>query len=339
MTGLSSRWTRGWMVGAALVLVLAGAIPASGAARYVLGMPVSPPNVVHIPPYVARDKGFFSDEGLDVEIVEFAEGLQVLRAVVAGRLTAGWTAGQAAIIAASRGDVKIFYAFAPRLDSAFVARTDIKRPEDLRGRKIGVQEVGGFAETLSRAVLASVHLTPDDVKYVPISSAGEVAMFAQGQIDTAVLHIDQVYAAQERTRDMAVLVRLWELLPNWFYGGVVAPTASMESQRDLHTRFVRAMIRAVRWMYQPQNRQELVDIAARYTGVSRPIVERTVEQLLQSQLWAPNSGLSRTILDWSADEAVRAGRLNRSQLVPYDRMVDLGPSQAALQSLGFWAGL
>ena len=329
-----------WVLGLALcVLAAAAALPAQAGQRYQLGMPVSPPNVIHIPPYVARDKGFFAQEGLDVEIVEFAEGLQVLRGVLAGRLTSGWTSGQAAILAASRGEAKIFYAFAPRLPSAFVTRTDITRPEQLRGRKIGVQEIGGFAETLSRAVLSLAGLTPNDVQYVTISSAGEVAMFAMGQIDTAVLHRDQVYAAMERSRDMHVLLNFREVLPNWFYGGVVTTTAGMENQRDAHNRFVRAMIRAVRWMYQPSNRGELVDVTARYTGVSRSIAERTVQAYLEGELWAPNSGLSPAILEWSADEAVRAGRLRPEQRVPFERMVDLGPTQQALQSLGWWAGL
>ena len=328
-----------WMALAVAWLAVTLAVPAEAGQRYQFGMPVSPPNVIHIPPYVARDKGFFAQEGVDVEIVEFAEGLQVLRGVLAGRLTSGWTSGQGAILAASRGEVKIFYAFAPRLPSAFVTRTDITRPEQLRGRKVGIQEVGGFAETLSRAVLGLAGLTPNDVQYVTISAAGEVAMFALGQIDTAVLHLDQVYAATERSRDMHVLLTFREVMPNWFYGGVVASTSVMEGQRDAHNRFVRAMIRAVRWMYQPANRTELVDITARATGLPRPIAERTVDDYLTNQLWAPNSGLSAAILEWSADEAVRAGRLQPNQRVPFERMVDLGPTRQALEQLGWWAGL
>ncbi|HET8562588.1 MAG TPA: ABC transporter substrate-binding protein, partial [Candidatus Binatia bacterium] len=43
--------------------------------KVVFGVPVTPPNVVHIPPYIAKDMGFFGEQGIEVEIVTFEGGV------------------------------------------------------------------------------------------------------------------------------------------------------------------------------------------------------------------------------------------------------------------------
>ena len=55
--------------------------------KVVFGVPVTPPNVVHIPPYVAKDMGFFAEYGIDVELVTFEGGTQTVRGSVAGGST------------------------------------------------------------------------------------------------------------------------------------------------------------------------------------------------------------------------------------------------------------
>ncbi len=54
--------------------------------KVVFGVPVTPPNVVHIPPYVAKELGFFAENNIDVEFVTFEGGTQTLRGSVAGGL-------------------------------------------------------------------------------------------------------------------------------------------------------------------------------------------------------------------------------------------------------------
>jgi len=42
--------------------------------KVVFGVPVTPPNVVHIPPYIAKEMGFFGEQNIDVEFVTFEGG-------------------------------------------------------------------------------------------------------------------------------------------------------------------------------------------------------------------------------------------------------------------------
>jgi ABC-type nitrate/sulfonate/bicarbonate transport system substrate-binding protein len=66
------------------------------------GAPTTPPNLVHITPWVAKEQGFFVEEGLDVEITTFEGGVYVIRNVVSDSLTYSASAGAAAIISAAK---------------------------------------------------------------------------------------------------------------------------------------------------------------------------------------------------------------------------------------------
>ena len=115
--------------------------------KLTFGAPTTPPNLVHITPWVAKEQGFFVEEGLDVEIVTFEGGVYVIRNVVNGSLDAGAGAGAAAIVSAARkAGIKAIYAPAPKFSSTLTVRSNIKTLQDLKGKKFGVQAVGGFAD-------------------------------------------------------------------------------------------------------------------------------------------------------------------------------------------------
>ena len=67
--------------------------------KIVFGVPVTPPNVVHLPPYIAKEMGFFGEQNIDVELVTFEGGTQTLRGSVAGGLDITGTSSDPAIIA------------------------------------------------------------------------------------------------------------------------------------------------------------------------------------------------------------------------------------------------
>jgi ABC-type nitrate/sulfonate/bicarbonate transport system substrate-binding protein len=58
---------------------------------------------VHLPPYIAKEMGFFNDLNIEVELVTFEGGTQTLRGSVAGGLDITGTSSDPAIIAAARG--------------------------------------------------------------------------------------------------------------------------------------------------------------------------------------------------------------------------------------------
>jgi len=84
------------------VLAAPNLLAAPAAKKLTLAMAVTPPNLVHIPPYLAKDLGYFKEEGLDVEIVSFEGGIGSLRAMMAGSADLALTSGDPPILAPPR---------------------------------------------------------------------------------------------------------------------------------------------------------------------------------------------------------------------------------------------
>src|SRR5678815_5463218 len=86
----------------AMIWLWSAPLQAQTKRKVVFGVPVTPPNVVHIPPYVAKELGFFAENNIDVEFVTFEGGTQTLRGSVAGGLDITGTSSDPALIAAAR---------------------------------------------------------------------------------------------------------------------------------------------------------------------------------------------------------------------------------------------
>src|SRR5207244_10320393 len=95
---------------------------------------------------------------LDAYDVFIRTGPILISALTAGRINVWYAAGEALVLAAaaSGADVKLIAAFTSRFNHDVVARPGITRPQDLRGKRFGVQSIGGGM--WMRAMLALEHM-------------------------------------------------------------------------------------------------------------------------------------------------------------------------------------
>src|SRR5207249_2345221 len=132
-----------------------------------------------------------------------------------------------------------------------------KTMADLKGKTIGVQEPGGFADVMSRIVLKKAGIDVKDVTFKQTTTAGRVQALTTGDTDTAVLHIDQVKNAAKQNPQVHVLVNMWEILSDYQYAVYVVPTQTLKEDPSTTECLVRALMRANRAMYDPANRQKI----------------------------------------------------------------------------------
>jgi NitT/TauT family transport system substrate-binding protein len=321
------------LVALALGAAALGAQPApvAGQVKLKFGMPTTPPNLVHITPWVAKEQGFFAEEGLDVELVTFEGGIYVIRNVVSGAIDAGSGVGASvAVSVARKAGVQAIFGMAPRFASTMTVRADIKTPRDLKGRKVGVQEVGGFADVLSRMVLRQAGLKPEEVTFVPIASA-DVPPLLAGAIDTAILHIDQMITARRKDPSLHPLVRFWELEPNQLFLTVVAQQKRIQAEPARFQALVRALARANRFMYA--NRAKTVDVAVQHAKLPRDIAEEAYDELVRGKVWSQNDGLPREKVEYTINRMVQVGNLKPEERPAYEDYVALPVLQEAFKTL------
>lgn len=289
-----------------------------------VSMPVIPPNFVHVMPWVAQDQGFYDDYGVEVELVSLDTGVTALRGAEAGSADIAAVPTPTLINAvAEGGSAKAFYTYSHKLDVQMVVTPEIEQCEDLEGEVVGVDEVGGFAEVLTKLYYTSCGLTQDDVKYGNFPGAEGQAM-AQGQSVSGVLHIDEAQGVMQQfpDADLEAAVNLWEVVPDWHYAGYAAPEEILEEKRDAIVAFTAANIAANRFMQDSANKEAVLDTAEEVTGLDREILSETYDTFLADDLFPDDHGYPEEMVEFTADQQVELGNIAEGDKPAYEDLVD-----------------
>ena len=303
--------------------------------KLTLAMAVTPPNLVHIPPYLAKDLGYFKEEGLDVEIVSFEGGVGSMRMVMAGSIDLALTSGDPPVLARVQGaTTKMVYSTSPRLEAVMTVQGSIKDIKDLKGKKIGIQEPNGFADLFSRRLLARAGIKPEEVQFISTSTAGRVPALVTGQVDTGVLHVEQAIRAIKRNPNLRNVANFWDMFSDAFYNVIVAQEKTIKEKGDVVEAFIRATIKANRYIYR--NKKGTLDAAAEITGYTLEELEPAYDQLIKGRVWSVNDGLPRKSVDFNIENLVRIGRIPADKKPTYEQVVDPTIANKVLEKLGRW---
>ncbi len=296
-----------------------------------IAVPVTPPNVVHLPPYVAQELGYFKDENLTVELVRFEGGVGALRAMVSGGVDLAGTSSEPLVTAVAQGvEVRALGTYSPSISQVFAVGAGIKTAADLKGKKIGIQEPGGFADALSRAYLKKNNIAASDVQFVTTTTAARVQQLVAGAVDTGILHVDQILNVQKTAPQVTVLANMWEVLPDYQYAVYAAPAAQANS--DKYECIMRALTRANRAMYDPAQRQKILDMAVRETKADPAIVKQAFETLEKAKAWPQNDGLPKKNIEGTVQSLLDNKQITKA--LKYEDIVDLRAVNKVITQLG-----
>lgn len=303
------------------------------AKKVTIAVPVTPPNVVHLTPYVADSFGYFKDENLTVELIRFDGGVGSLRASASGAIDLAGTSSEPVVDAIANGaDVKIVYSYAPNVDVTFAVGPSIKTMADLKGKKMGVQEAGGFADVMTRIVLKKAGIDPKDVTFVTTTTAGRVQALATGVTDTAVLHIDQVRTVAKANPQIHVLANMWDVLTDYQYAVYIVPTQTLKDDPSTAECLIRALMRANRAMYDPANRQKIIDLGVAQTKEDADVVAATFDDLVKAKAWPQNEGVPANNINGTIKSETDFGKIKAG--LSFDTITDLTVVKKVIAQLG-----
>lgn len=318
------------------VMTLAAPIAAQAQTKVVIGIPTSPPNIVHMPVIVAKELGLYKKAGLDVEIVSLGDGVKVYRALLAGNIDMGLTPGAPTIIGRSNGAaVKAVSANLPKLEASLIVRDNVKTMADLKGKRIGIQEPGGFADLLSRAVLRAAKIDPKEVNFVSIASEDVPALVAN-QVDTAILHVEQEMLAKSKVPNLHAVARMWELQPKTLYTFLSATEKILKEKPAVVQTVVTANIEATRIIYT--EKAKVMPIFVKHTGYPEKILSDTYDFMVKECIWDANSGLGPERVNFTADLMAKVGNIKEGKTPKYEDIVDTSFAKKAIEQVGEWKG-
>ena len=333
IAGACSSSGTGGSTGAPAVSASAAAKATCTAKKVTIAVPVTPPNVVHLTPYVADAFGYFKDENLTVELVRFDGGVGSLRASASGAIDLAGTSSEPVIDGIANGaDVKIVYSYAPNVDVTFAVGPNVKTMADLKGKKLGVQEPGGFADVMTRIILKKAGIDPKEVTFVTTTTAGRVQQLATGATDTAVLHLDQVRTASKQTPTIHVLANMWEVLTDYQYAVYVVPNDTLKGDTTTTECIIRALVRANRAMYDPANRTKIIDLGVTQTKEDRDVVEATFDDLVKAKAWPQNEGVPAANINGTIKSEKDFGKITKD--LTFETITDLSIVKKVIAQLG-----
>ncbi|HEX9264698.1 MAG TPA: ABC transporter substrate-binding protein [Candidatus Binatia bacterium] len=201
--------------------------------------------VAHSVPYVAKEAGFFAEEGIDAEIVRTAGSIAPM-ALVANEVDLAIMSAYLMIpVAVQNKDVVMLGGFSRYASMVFVARPEVKGSQDLKGKIVGIQRPGDAYEKSARFALRHLGLDADkDVKLLALGTNDVMWSALQtGRVAATVLSPPGTLFA--RKAGMKFMVDLTDLKLE-YQGSTIATRRSFEQKNpQLATRALRAIVRGV----------------------------------------------------------------------------------------------
>jgi NitT/TauT family transport system substrate-binding protein len=196
-----------------------------------------------MPFFVAKERGFFREEGLDVELIVM-QAIQTIQATMGKSLQFASATGSAVSAAVNGADIKVILAVTDRPSFDLIAQPSITSVQQLRGKKIGTGGVGSLAEILSRRILIANNVRPEEVTILATGPSHVTYVSLKAKvIDAAPLQMPLTFTAQdEGFRKLAAAGDVYQSVQ----GGLATTKAVLTEQPEMVTKVVRAMLRAIR---------------------------------------------------------------------------------------------
>ena len=229
------------------------------------------PTFGHAPFYVARDKGFFRNEGLVGEVIVMNRDDLILQSLVADSIQFGNISPSALFPAREQGltNLKMIAGSFNGTTYSIIALPKFKTLEQLKGAKLAVSSLqAGSTQVLKYILKQKGLIYPRD--YNLLRAGGTTLRYAAlqtQQVDGAILAEPVSLIAQEK--GLVNLGDAYKLVPGYQLAGVWIKEEWAKKNRDLTLRFVRAFHNALVWLHD--NRSEALELLPKITTLAKAI--------------------------------------------------------------------
>lgn len=197
--------------------------------------------------WTAKEMGFYSKNGLDVELVLLVGAPLAVTAMLAGETPIIHTGASAVITSNLTGSGAVLIAGSVnRFPYVLFVTDEIKRVEDLKGKKFGVSRIGSADNAAAQTVFERYGLKADDVGYVTIGSVpARLAAMQTNAIQATLLQPPETLKAKEI--GLRPLLDFTKLDVEWQQNGVAVTRDYIKKKPETIRRFMRAYVEAVHY--------------------------------------------------------------------------------------------
>src|SRR2546428_5929386 len=282
---------------------------------------------IYLPNELTQQLGYFKQEGLEVTLIDEASGQSSENEVLAGQVDAGSGSYNHTIELQAKGkqmEAVVLLNVAPgeaEIVSAKAA-SQIHSVADLKGKNLGVTELGSGTQTLTTALLHKVGITPSQVHFVPVGAGDPfIAALQQGKID-AGMTTEPTISRILSSGVGKVLVDLRS--PQSTQAALGGPypficlfmnNSYVSSHQDVVQKLVNAYVKTLKWMHTHTAEQIADQMPADYYAGNKALYVTALQN--QMAIFSPDG-----LMPAGAPQAVLSTEY-QSNLVPKSKPIDL----------------
>ncbi len=236
--------------------------------------------------YVAQEEGLFKKNGLEVELVHIPSSSRGIQAILAGEIAMSYMDGSNAAQANLKGaGLALVVGATNRMVFSLMAKPEITKITDLRGKKIGITRVGSSTHTSALYALNQAGLKPTDYQILPLMEVPNIltALMA-GQIDAGV--VSPPTNSRARKGGFNELMNIAKEGPESVSVAIGTTRAYIKANEDTVRRVVRAYSEAVQLF--KANKAVAIRVLQKYTKVKdEDILEDAYTQFREYLAYPP----------------------------------------------------
>ena len=201
----------------------------------------------YAPLWIADQAGFFKKHGLDVQLIYISAGSVIVPAILSGQVDIANMSSAPALTAWARGaELSAVGVTSNRLLHVIMTRSSIKRPEDLKNKKIGGDRYGSLSDLILREALRYYKLVPDrDVAVIQTGGLPErLGALKVGAVDGAIVTGDTALEAEKL--GFHKLIDLSQLPIRYPSSTIIVSKSFLAAKRDTVKRFLRGWIEGIK---------------------------------------------------------------------------------------------
>jgi len=279
--------------------------------------------------WVAKDAGIFQKHGLDVGLVYISGGTMAMATTIAGETQITQGAGTGSILAKLSGaDTVMIASLLDTTNQSLMVLPDIRAPQDLKGKRLGVTRYGSLSDFGTRRYLQQVGLVPEkDVQILQIGGLPEILAAMQGgsiqggAISSPTLTRAKLLGYRE-------LVDLGTLGIKYPATSFLTTESYIKSHRPVLIQFLKGIVEAAHFV--KANKDVSINVLKKYTKTNEmPILEDTYQIYVQRYIrLLPTSSPEevKTVLDQVKDKDPRARTTDYDSFIRGDLLREIEQS-------------
>jgi NitT/TauT family transport system substrate-binding protein len=296
-------------------------------------MPNSPTPYL-LPFLIAKDLGWYSKAGLDVEEQIVVGDANALRALISGSADVSYLGSGTVMQAFLTGaPIKILGAWQAIVDYQIISRKGLGKIEQLADKRWASTGAGTMTQIIPSVILKNHGRDPASAQFSGVGGlAARYQAVLGGTVDATIL--DTYFATlAEQSEKADVVLSVLDEIPGLGYNYIVTSKRTIEddAKHKATDIFVREALRAVRYIIdQPDGAAEV--LAKRLKSGDVALIANVLKKMSAMKVWGINGGLERSTFDLTADFYRKYGLLDGP--VDFDKLADASFIDAALKEVG-----